>query len=102
MGRFGKLETDVHIRASASKLHEIYHERTHHISNVSTDKVHGVDLLEGKWGEVGSIICWRYFQGLSIFKLFLPFSLKDLFRMPFQILVMTTFLHENLQMGRLG
>ncbi|KAG6582114.1 MLP-like protein 43, partial [Cucurbita argyrosperma subsp. sororia] len=62
MGRFGKLETEVHIRASASKFHEILHKRTHHISNVSTDKVHGVDLLEGEWGEVGSIICWRYFH----------------------------------------
>ncbi|XP_022979961.1 MLP-like protein 43 [Cucurbita maxima] len=62
MGHFGRLETDVHIRASASKFHEIFHKRTHHISNVSTDKVHGVDLLEGEWGEVGSIICWRYFH----------------------------------------
>ena len=83
MGRFGKLETDVHIKASASKFHEILHKRTHRISNVSTDKVHGVDLLEGEWGEVGSIICWRYFHGSSFFKLFLLFSFKSLFRMTF-------------------
>ncbi|XP_022956031.1 MLP-like protein 43 [Cucurbita moschata] len=62
MGRFGKLETDVHIRASASKFHELFSERIHHISNASTDKVHGVDLLEGEWGKVGSIVCWRYFH----------------------------------------
>ncbi|MFX6379942.1 hypothetical protein ABTF89_20090, partial [Acinetobacter baumannii] len=46
--------------ASASKFHEIFHKRPHHISNVSTNIIHGVDLHEGEWGKVGSIVYWRY------------------------------------------
>ncbi|KAA0067638.1 MLP-like protein 43 [Cucumis melo var. makuwa] len=61
MGLYGKLEKDVPIKASASKFHEIFHKRPHHISNVSSDIIHGVDLHEGEWGKVGSIVCWRYF-----------------------------------------
>lgn len=56
----GKLEAHVEIKASAEKFHEIF---THHISNVSTDKVHGCDLHEGDWGTVGSIVYWNYFLG---------------------------------------
>ncbi|XP_038875071.1 MLP-like protein 43 [Benincasa hispida] len=63
MGLYGKVETDVPIRASASKFHEIFHKKPHHISNASKDKIHGVDLHEGEWGKVGSIIYWRYFHG---------------------------------------
>ncbi|XP_022138045.1 MLP-like protein 31 [Momordica charantia] len=58
----GKLVVDVPIKASASQFHEIFHQRPHHISNVSTDKIQGVDLHEGEWGKVGSIICWNYFH----------------------------------------
>ncbi|XP_038904300.1 MLP-like protein 43 [Benincasa hispida] len=62
MGVYGKVEMAVPIRASASKFHEIFKNRPHHISNVSTDKIQGVDLHEGEWGKVGSIITWRYFH----------------------------------------
>ena len=67
MGLFGKVEADVEITASASKFHEIFHQKPHHISNFSTD-IHVVDLLEGEWGKVGSIIVWRYSHGLSFFR----------------------------------
>ncbi|KAG6597609.1 MLP-like protein 43, partial [Cucurbita argyrosperma subsp. sororia] len=60
MGLFGKVEADVEITPSASKFHEIFHQRPHHISNFSTGIIHGVDLLEGEWGKVGSIVVWRY------------------------------------------
>ncbi|CAK9318404.1 unnamed protein product [Citrullus colocynthis] len=54
------MESEVEIRASASKFHEIFHKRIHHISKISIDMIHGIDLHEGQWGKVGSIICWRY------------------------------------------
>ncbi|XP_062111148.1 MLP-like protein 28 [Humulus lupulus] len=57
---FGKLETDVEIKASAAKFHDIFKHRPHHISNHSTDKIKGVDIHEGEWGTVGSVIFWNY------------------------------------------
>ncbi|PON94454.1 Major latex protein domain containing protein [Trema orientale] len=59
---YGKLETDVEIKASANKFHDIFKHRPHHISNVSTDKIQGCDIHEGEWGTVGSVIYWNYFH----------------------------------------
>ncbi|GMN44075.1 hypothetical protein TIFTF001_013274 [Ficus carica] len=58
----GKLETDVEIKASAEKFHSIFRHKPHHISNVASHKIQGVDLHEGEWGTVGSIVCWNYFH----------------------------------------
>ncbi|KAF3432165.1 hypothetical protein FNV43_RR26904 [Rhamnella rubrinervis] len=57
----GKLETDVEIKAPASKHHEIFKHRPHHVSNHASDFVQGCDLHEGEWGAVDSVICWKYF-----------------------------------------
>ncbi|XP_021911712.1 MLP-like protein 43 [Carica papaya] len=62
MSMHGKLEAHLEIKASAEKFHEIFTHRPHHISNVSTDKIHGCDLHEGDWGTVGSIVYWNYFH----------------------------------------
>ncbi|KAI4357627.1 hypothetical protein L6164_001564 [Bauhinia variegata] len=59
MADYGKLETDVHINATAEQFHEIFSSRTHHIANVA-DKIKGVEMHEGEWGKVGSIIVWNY------------------------------------------
>ena len=63
---FERVETDVEIRALALKFKEIFHERPHHISDVSTDIIHEVDLHEGKWGKIGSILE----NNLTIYNLF--------------------------------
>ncbi|XP_022955481.1 MLP-like protein 43 isoform X2 [Cucurbita moschata] len=60
MALYGKLETDIEIRASAEKFHEIIHQRPHHISNICSDKIQGVELHEGEWDKVGTILYWRY------------------------------------------
>ena len=65
MGLFEKVETDVEIRASSLKCKEIIHERPHHISDVSTDIIHGINLHEGEWGKVDSILYWKYLHDLS-------------------------------------
>ena len=59
----GKLETDVEIKASATKFHDIFMKRPHHISNVSSEKIQGCELHEGEWGTVGSVIYWNYHHG---------------------------------------
>ncbi|XP_010427894.1 PREDICTED: MLP-like protein 43 [Camelina sativa] len=56
----GKLETEVEIKASASKFHHMFAERPHHVSKATPDKIHGCDLHEGDWGKVGSIVIWNY------------------------------------------
>ena len=66
MALYGKLETDVEIRASAEKFHEIIHQRPHHMSNICSDKIQGVELHAGEWGKVGTILYWRYVHGLFI------------------------------------
>ncbi|KAI9071873.1 hypothetical protein K1719_002598 [Acacia pycnantha] len=55
----GKLETDVHIKATAEQFHDVFCSRTHHIAKVC-DKVQSVDIHEGEWGSQGSIIFWNY------------------------------------------
>ncbi|KAL5553449.1 hypothetical protein UlMin_040850 [Ulmus minor] len=58
----GKLETNVEIKASAAKFHDIFMKRPHHISNVSSEKIQGCELHEGEWGTVGSVIYWNYYH----------------------------------------
>ncbi|MCA2150961.1 MLP-like protein 43 [Mangifera indica] len=60
MSLVGQLETDVEIKAPAKKFHDIFSCRPHHISNVCPEKIQGVDLHEGDWGNSGSVICWNY------------------------------------------
>ncbi|KAG6582117.1 MLP-like protein 43 [Cucurbita moschata] len=60
MALYGKLETDVEIKALAEKFHELIHQKPHHISKASSDKIQGVELHEGEWGKVGSILYWHY------------------------------------------
>lgn len=64
---YGKLEADFEIKAPASKFHEMFHKKPHHVSKASGDKIQGCDLIEGEWGKVGSIITWKYFHGLFPF-----------------------------------
>lgn len=59
----GKVETDVEIKAPATKFHEVLAHRPHHISNVSPNNIQGCDLHEGEWGTVGSVVYWNYFHG---------------------------------------
>ncbi|KAF7827656.1 MLP-like protein 34 [Senna tora] len=55
-----RLETDVHIKASAEQFHDVFCSRTHHIANVCPEKIQGVEIHEGEWGTEGSIIFWNY------------------------------------------
>ena len=74
----GKIETDIEIKASPTQFHHIFRHKPHHLSNVSTGKVHGVELHEGEWGTVGAVVYWHYFHGnlitLSCACLYLVFS----------------------------
>ncbi|KAG6582118.1 MLP-like protein 43, partial [Cucurbita argyrosperma subsp. sororia] len=62
MALYGKLETDVEVNASVEKFHEIFHQKLHHMSNISPDKIQSIELHEGEWGKVGTILYWHYFH----------------------------------------
>ncbi|KAI9169281.1 hypothetical protein LWI28_010095 [Acer negundo] len=55
-----QVETDIEIKTPADKFHEVFSCRPHHMSNVTSEKIQGVELHEGEWGKVGSIIFWNY------------------------------------------
>ncbi|XVF18288.1 hypothetical protein REPUB_Repub11eG0008300 [Reevesia pubescens] len=56
----GKLETEIQIKAAAHYFHDIFCNKTHKISSVSSDKVKSCSLHEGEWGNVGSVVAWSY------------------------------------------
>ncbi|CAI9096008.1 OLC1v1032068C1 [Oldenlandia corymbosa var. corymbosa] len=54
-----KLVSSVEIKSDGDVFHEIFRDRPHHISTMSPI-VKGVDLHDGDWGKVGSVVFWRY------------------------------------------
>ena len=61
----GKMVRQVEILSDGDVFHEIFRYRPHHISEMSPDNVQGVNLHEGDWGTVGSVISWNYTIGMS-------------------------------------
>jgi hypothetical protein len=59
---YGKLEVNIEIKASPEQFHEVFSKRPHHLSNVSGNNIQGVELHEGEWGKLGSVIFWNYFH----------------------------------------
>ncbi|OAY29253.1 MLP-like protein 43 [Manihot esculenta] len=62
MTLFGKLEADVEVAAPADQFHDVFSCRPHHVSIMTPEKIHGVDLHDGDWGKEGTVICWKYFH----------------------------------------
>ncbi|THG18976.1 hypothetical protein TEA_005119 [Camellia sinensis var. sinensis] len=63
MGLTGKLVRQVEIKSDGDVFHELFRDKPHHISTMSPGNIHGVDLHEGDWGHVGSVISWNYTHG---------------------------------------
>ncbi|TKY49591.1 MLP protein 43 [Spatholobus suberectus] len=55
-----KVETNVHIQASAEQFYDVLCNRTHHIANIFPEKIQSVEIHNGEWGTEGSIISWNY------------------------------------------
>ncbi|KAG2303652.1 hypothetical protein Bca4012_062406 [Brassica carinata] len=56
----GEIWIDVDIKASAGKFHHMFAKRPHHVSNATPRHIGGVELHEGEWDKVGSIVLWNY------------------------------------------
>ncbi|KAJ0038686.1 hypothetical protein Pint_22294 [Pistacia integerrima] len=60
MAESGKLEVDLEIQAPAEKYYHIFKIQSHHLPNIASNNVKGVDLHEGDWDKEGSIKTWKY------------------------------------------
>ncbi|XP_076941302.1 kirola-like [Bidens hawaiensis] len=58
----GTLVKQTTIKSDGDVFHEIFRHRPHHISEMSPNNIKGVNLHEGEWGTVGSVIVWDFFH----------------------------------------
>ncbi|XP_059655381.1 kirola-like [Cornus florida] len=59
MALTGKLVSQTEIKSDGDLFHDMF-RKPHGISNICPDKVKAVNLHEGDWGTVGSVISWKY------------------------------------------
>ena len=78
MALVGKQEADVEIKAPADKFFNILRGEIHHIPNISSDKVHGVEVHEGDWETSGSVKLWKFTSRYGHFKILLICKYKHL------------------------
>ena len=60
MGLHGKLVAAIEFKAGGDVFHEMFKQNPNEFSKACPGKVHACDLIEGEFGQVGSIICWTY------------------------------------------
>ena len=66
MSLFEKVEAEVEIKASANRFHEVNSKRLAEVPKLSPNFLQRVDLVEGEWGQEGSVMCWYFLFGKSI------------------------------------
>lgn len=70
MGVKGKLIASVEVKCGGHLVHDIFHTKTHHISNICPSKIQSFEIHEGETVKVGSVVNWKYNDG-NIYTLFL-------------------------------
>uniref|UniRef100_M1AFT4 Major latex n=1 Tax=Solanum tuberosum TaxID=4113 RepID=M1AFT4_SOLTU len=60
MGLKSVLSAKIEMKANKNVFHDIFTNKSHHVSTISPLHVQGCELLEGVFGTVGSKICWTY------------------------------------------
>ncbi|CAH9087673.1 unnamed protein product [Cuscuta europaea] len=60
MGLKGKLIAAIEFKVGGDLFHDHFRYTPHKVSTASPQKLQGCDLLEGEFGHVGSVLCWRY------------------------------------------
>ena len=66
MSLFGKVEAEIEIKASAYKFYEVNSKRLAEVPKLGPNFIQSVDLVEGEWGQEGSVMCWYFIFGKSI------------------------------------
>ena len=77
----GKMVKQVEILSDGDVFYEIFAYKLYCISEMSHGNIQGVDLLEGDWGTVGSVIFFKYTIGMCQCLLFFIMSFWALFRL---------------------
>ncbi|TMW91418.1 hypothetical protein EJD97_014362 [Solanum chilense] len=60
MSLHGKLVSEIEIKCDGDIFYEVYRHRPHHISTMSRNNIQNVDVHEGEWGTVDSVIFWNF------------------------------------------
>ncbi|KAF3631308.1 putative MLP-like protein 34-like isoform X2 [Capsicum annuum] len=60
MGLKGKLISQTEIKGCKDLFHEMFRHKPHQLPNVVPQTIQAVDLHEGDWGTVGSVVNWNY------------------------------------------
>ncbi|XP_049384412.1 MLP-like protein 28 [Solanum stenotomum] len=60
MGLKGKLIASTEVKCGGHLIHNIFHTNTHHIANISPNKINRFEIHESEIIKVGSIVSWRY------------------------------------------
>ena len=66
MSLFGKVEAEIEIKASAYKFFEANSKRVADLPKHAPNFIQSVDLVEGEWGQEGSVMCFYFTFGKSI------------------------------------
>ncbi|KAD2804204.1 hypothetical protein E3N88_37581 [Mikania micrantha] len=62
MSLSGTLVKQITILSDGDVFHDIFRNRPHHISEMSPGKIKGVNLHDGDWGTIGSVIVWDFYH----------------------------------------
>ncbi|XP_016513221.1 kirola isoform X1 [Nicotiana tabacum] len=60
MGIKGKLIASMEVKCEGHSVHDIFHVNTHHIPNISPNKINVFEIHEGEIGKVGSVVSTKY------------------------------------------
>ncbi|KAL0446768.1 UNVERIFIED_CONTAM: Kirola [Sesamum latifolium] len=60
MGLDGKLATQTSIKVDGGLFLHLFKYKLHHITNVCPQKIQSVNLVDGQWGTVGSVITCNF------------------------------------------
>ena len=63
MSLFCKVEAETEAKAPAYTFHEVNSKRISETVKICPKYFQRVDLKEGEWGEVGSVMCWYFLIG---------------------------------------
>lgn len=63
MGVKGNLIASMEVKCGGHSVHDIFHINTHHIPNISPNKVNYFEIHEDENLKVGSVIRWKYNDG---------------------------------------
>lgn len=62
----GKQDVDVEIKSTAEEFYNVLKSKIQHLPNISSDKVHGVEVQEGDWEASGSVKLWKFTVGKAL------------------------------------